>query len=265
METGLAGNEPEHAVVREVERAAEDTVRDARASRTHGFTVGIADNDPYAARMLGALIRRIRHESRIAWTVTLGVAAVRRCLDARTRPDVLVTDMSMEDISGVEVTRQIRSRSARPGIVCATSYSLLEYAVPAAEAGAQACVAKTDLKGLQYALEYAADGRPCPPPVPEGESTLARTDGVPSLPCFLTADEAYARLRLREGGAPANLSGKERETLRLYAQGADTSQVATALKVHRSTVATYERRACAKLNAKSRAQAVWVATRRGLL
>lgn len=64
---------------------------------------------------------------------------------------------------GVDVSRQIRSRGARPGIVCVTSYSLGEYETAAADAGAQACVAKTDLQGLAAAITAAADGLPYRP------------------------------------------------------------------------------------------------------
>ena len=224
-----------------------------------GISVGVVDNDPYAAKMLGTIIARLCPDARIAWTVTLGVAAVRRCLDEATRPDVLVTDMAMEDIGGVDVTRQIRSRSAKPGIVCVTSYSLGEYETAAADAGAQACVAKTDLQGLAAAITAAADGLPYQPD--------AAADSDTHHPVFLSAAEAYERLRVRgqESSAASALSAKEREVLRRYAQGEDTNGIATALGAHRSTIATYERRACMKLHAKSRAQAIWIAAQKGLL
>lgn len=255
--------------------------------------MGVVDNDPYAAKMLGTIIARLCPDARIVWTVTLGVAAVRRCFDETTRPDVLVTDMAMEDIGGVDVSRQIRSRGARPGIVCVTSYSLGEYETAAADAGAQACVAKTDLQSLAAAITAAADGLPYRPsakgpedgPGNRGNRTGSGTDLVTDIdtdatnqagatadsdthhPVFLSAAEAHERLRLRgqESSAASALSVKEREVLRRYAQGEDTSGIAAALGAHRSTIATYERRACAKLHAKSRAQAIWIAAQKGLL
>ena len=67
-------------------------------------------------------------------------------------------------------------------------------------------------------------------------------------------DQQYAR--------QGKLSNKERETLRLYADGLNTKEIAGRMGVSVATVATFERRATMKLNARSRAHAIAICIRR---
>lgn len=214
--------------------------------------IGLVDNDPYALKMLGMMIARLDPDFQVAWTTELGAVAVSRCLSPAKRPDVLVADMSMRDVSGTDVCRAIRVKTPAVGLVGITSYAIGAFRDEAARCGAQAIVGKTDLAGLTEAIRRAAQG------VATNDENSAFLDAADAH--VLLEDAALAGAR--EVGSVRALSAKERETLRRYADGDTTRQIAAAMGVGVPTVATFERRALAKLGAKSRAHAISICVRR---
>lgn len=217
--------------------------------------IGLVDNDPYAVKVLQTMIERMAADFRVIWTCDLGAVAISRCLNPAKRPDVLVTDMSMGDVPGTEVCRAIRVKTPEVGLVCVTSYSLASFRDEAVRCGAQALVAKTDLSGIARAIRCAARGMPM-----DGD---AGGNGVGNRETGFM-DAASAHMLLEDAGYAVRgaLSAKERETLRLYAEGLTTREIAVRLGVSAVTVATFERRACAKLGARSRAHAISICVRR---
>lgn len=221
--------------------------------------VGLLDNDPYALKMLETMIVRLDPRFEVAWTTELGAVAISRCLSPVRRPDVLVTDMSLRDVAGTEVCRAIRTKTPDVGLVAITSYALEAFRDEAARCGAQALVGKTDLRGLAEAIRRAARGLRYAPDADPG--SLAGQ-------VFLDAADSHVLLEdaaLAGGPGTRNagaLSAKERETLRRYADGESTRQIAAAMGVGVPTVATFERRALGKLKAKSRAHAISICVRR---
>ncbi|NMN00119.1 DNA-binding response regulator [Bifidobacterium sp. DSM 109958] len=236
--------------------------------------IGIVDNDPYALKVLRAVIGRLDPAFEVAWTAELGAVAVSRCLSPARRPDVLVTDMSMRDVSGTDVCRAIRVKTPAVGLVGITSYAVEAFRDEAARCGAQALVSKTDLAALTRAIRAAARGLPYDPQRPPAGSSksfessgAAGPSGAPAsdAPAFLTAADAHALLEDASLASPSSrraLSPKERETLRRYADGENTREVAASLGVSVATVGTFERRALAKLGARSRAHAISICVRR---
>ncbi|NEG79173.1 response regulator transcription factor [Bifidobacterium avesanii] len=224
---------------------------DGTDARGAVICVGVLDNDPYALKMLESMIVRLDPSFAIAWVTELGAVAISRCLSPAKRPDVLVTDMSLRDVPGTEVCRAIRTKTPRVGLVGITSYALDAFRDEAARCGAQALVGKTDLAGLALAIRGAAAG-------------------LASGTAFMDAVDAHVLLEdaaLAAGGTGARtgvgaLSAKERETLRRYADGETTKEIAAAMGVGVPTVATFERRALAKLGARSRAHAISICVRR---
>lgn len=219
--------------------------------------IGLVDNDPYAVKVLQTMIERMASDFRVVWTCDLGAVAISRCLNPAKRPDVLVTDMSMGDVSGTEVCRAIRAKTPEVGLVGVTSYSLASFRDEAVRCGAQALVAKTDLPGIARAIRCAARGMPL-----EGNGAGDRDAAGSKETGFMDAISAHMLLEDAAYVARGALSAKERETLRLYAEGLTTREIALRFGVSATTVATFERRACVKLGARSRAHAISICVRR---
>ena len=106
--------------------------------------LGIVDNDELTIGALTAYLRRHEPVIRIAWTVTAGRKAIELCLNEKKRPDVLLADMSLSDMEGVEVVRRIRLRTPLMPILAITSFPMEVYAPSVSNAGAQGIIAKRD-------------------------------------------------------------------------------------------------------------------------
>ncbi|WP_055426633.1 response regulator transcription factor [Bifidobacterium aesculapii] len=218
--------------------------RDARAqARRPIITIGLLDNDRFALAFLERTISELMGEAHVIWTTTSGRDAVARCLDTSTAPNVLLTDMSMDELSGPAVCRAIRVKSARVAILAVTSFSLAVYAPKAAEAGAQGIVPKAVEAPLVDAVRAVADGR------------VWRGTGSGDAP-FETAAAAHARLAGTRVPRQFLLSDREAEAMNLCSRGLDTMQIAADMHVGVSTVKTHLARAMRKLGAATRGQAV---------
>ncbi|WP_420897318.1 DNA-binding response regulator [Bifidobacterium goeldii] len=229
------------------------------------------------------MIARMDARFEVIWTSELGAVAIRRCLSTAKRPDVLVTDMSMRDVPGTEVCRAIRVKTPKVGVVGVTSYAVTSFCAEAARCGMQALIAKTDLNGMATAIRNAARGmatNACgrSDRLDDGGEVggtgivgdgVGRTGAAGAAFAGATADvrfldAASAHMLLEDGSYERRgaLSAKERDTLRLYAEGLATKEIAAAYGVSEATVATFERRALAKLGARSRAHAISICVRR---
>lgn len=200
------------------------------------ITVGIVDNDPYAVSVLSKLLRESGMD--VQWGTTSASAALRRCLFESATPQVLVSDVQMDDMNGMELCHQIRQRKTTPGIVMITAYPPRRYLEQAVRAGAQGLYLKTDVAGIRTGVRAAATG-----------------DTTQSDSGFMNCIEARNAL-LRNVSSKSELSERERTVIAMYADGFTTDDIMQQLFVSKGTVATYEKRACAKLGAATRAQAV---------
>lgn len=192
--------------------------------RNRNIRIGIVDNDQYALKVFGALIERMSSDFAVIWTCDLGAVAISRCLSPAKRPDVLVTDMSMGDVPGTEVCRAIRAKTPEVGLVGVTSYALASFHDEAVRCGAQALVGKTDLNGIALAIRNAAQGLPTNELVPGDEGSCNSLS-------FMDAATAYVVLEDTSYAHRGALSGKERDTLRMYADGATTKEIAGRLGI----------------------------------
>ncbi|WP_163230242.1 response regulator transcription factor [Bifidobacterium aerophilum] len=219
------------------------------------FRLAVVDNDQLTLTMLTLLVRRDLPEVDVTWACRRGRDAVARCLSADSRPDVLLVDMSLEGLSGVEVCRQVRAATADVALIGVTSFSLEHYAADALAAGAQCVMDKARVKDVCEAAVALANGR------------MPRTRYVSEL----TAAQSHALLAKHEGTgadidsatrsatAPAavvSLTEREREVMRLCAQGRSSREIGEMLGVGESSVKTYVMRAAKKLGARNRTQAV---------
>ncbi|TPF95936.1 response regulator transcription factor [Bifidobacterium sp. UTBIF-78] len=215
---------------------AQETAGQSRMIRPI-VTIGLLDNDEFSLAFLERSIGELMPEARVIWKTTSGRDAVARCLDTAQSPNVLLTDMSMDELSGLVVARTIRIQTARVAILAVTSFSLAVYAGKAAEAGAQGIVPKSVESPIIRAIRTVAAGGTW------GEG-------------FDTAAAAHARLGGRRVPRQFLLSDREAEAMNLCSRGLGTEQIAGEMQVSVSTAKTYLTRAIHKLGVTSRGQAV---------
>jgi two-component system response regulator NreC len=167
----------------------------------------------------------------------------------RLRPDVIVMDIAMPRGGGLEATRRIAEAGLPARVLVLTAHAEEQYLLPVIRAG-----------GAGYLLKSAADEELLDAirAVHRGEAYLP-----PPAAAMLLRD--YMR-RTGEGGAAlAELSPREREVVRLTAEGYDARDIGERLYLSGKTVETYRRRAMEKLGLQSRAELVRYALRHGLL
>jgi DNA-binding NarL/FixJ family response regulator len=178
-------------------------------------------------------------------------------LSRRTRPDVVLMDVRMPEMDGLEATRQLLAPPPhvehRPRVLMLTTFDVDDYVYEALRAGASGFLLKdappADLiAGVRI--------------VAAGEALLA-----PSVTRRLIAD--FARHRPATGGKPAlrltALTERETEVLTLVARGRSNAEIAQALVVAEQTVKTHVSRLFTKLDLRDRAQAVVFAYESGLV
>ncbi len=180
-----------------------------------------------------------------------GRAAVE--LARRLHPDVVVMDIQMPVLDGIEATRLLAGVGvAHPAkVLVVTTFNLDEYVYEALRAGASGFLLK-DAPPAQLLGGIRT--------VAAGSALLA-----PEVTRQLVGRYA-ARIRPTEG-APDDraLTPRELEVLRLIANGLSNSEIATSLVISPETVKTYVSRILAKLGLRDRVQAVIYAYRRGLV
>ena len=180
-----------------------------------------------------------------------GATAVRQA--AALRPDVVVMDVRMPGVDGIAATRQIVD-AGHGAVLVLTTFDIDEYVFGALRAGASGFLVKTvDPAGLIGAVRRLA----------AGESVLA-----PEVTRRVLDD--YARLdRTRAGTAApsarlAVLTARERDILRLVADGLSNREIAADLVISVATAKTHVSRVLAKLGCASRLQAAILAREEGL-
>jgi DNA-binding NarL/FixJ family response regulator len=163
-----------------------------------------------------------------------GSEAVR--LSRELKPDIVVMDLSIPELNGVEATRQIRGELARTEVLIFTEHEREQMIREAVSAGARGCVLKTDPEShLVNAIEALARRKPyftC------GESASLR--------------EAVVRPRRnRKKNDSSILTAREREVLQLLTEGKSNKDVAIRLGISVKTVETHRSATMRKLDMNS--------------
>lgn len=172
---------------------------------------------------------------------------------ATTAPDVVLMDVRMPRMDGVEATRRIVQRHPdRPRVVVVTTFDLDEHAFAALKAGASGFLLK-DASAEEVLAAIRA--------VHAGDAVLA-----PSTTRRLIAHVAGGLPGPRTGPGPLErLTGREREVLLEVASGASNAEIAARMFLSEATVKTHVGRLLAKLGLRDRVQAVVLAYETGIV
>jgi NarL family two-component system response regulator YdfI len=180
-----------------------------------------------------------------AGEATDGAEAVR--LAAELMPDVVLMDLRMPNVDGLAAIRQIKARHPEIQIVILTTYDDDEKIVQGLQAGARGYLLKDCGRQALFDTIRAAA---------RGESLLPSAV-VEKVVAHLTSPQPAP--------APALLSDRERQVLERIAQGAANKEIARQLQISERTVKAHATSIFNKLGVSSRAEAVAVALRQGLL
>jgi two-component system NarL family response regulator len=197
----------------------------------------IADDHPIVREGLAAMIDR-RPDMKVVAQAGTGREAIAQY--RIHRPDVALMDLRLPDLDGVQAIEAIRTDFPNARILVITTFDGDEDIHRALHAGASGYLMKdAPREHLMEAIRVVAAGQTCVPQ--RVAAKLAERESVPEI------------------------SGREREVLRLIAQGKSNQEIAVALTITAGTVKAHVNNILTKLNVRDRTQAVTQALKRGIL
>ena len=203
----------------------------------------IVDDHQVVREGLRAVLTSGRSNVQVVGDAPDGAEGVR--LATELRPDVVLMDLQMPRMDGVEATRQIRALSAPPPVLVLTTFADEPRIRDAIQAGA-----------IGYLLKDVAKEELV-------RAVLAAASGMPTL------DPVAQQVLLKQLAQPAKspfepLTPRERDVLRLIARGASNKEIAAELFLSVGTVKSYVSAILPKLGVQDRTQAALFATKHGL-
>ena len=208
--------------------------------------VVVADDQPLVRAGFAAVIAHV-DDLQLVGEAADGAAAVEVVRD--TRPDVVLMDIRMPRMDGIEATRRILEQPGTTRVIVLTTFDIDDYVYASLRAGASAFLLKDATpEALVDAVRVVA----------AGEALLA-----PSVTRRLI--ERFAGSGPLDESALRHLTDREREVLALVARGLTNAEIGERLYVSAATAKTHVGRVLAKLNARDRAQLVVIAYETGLV
>ncbi|MDO4263598.1 MAG: response regulator transcription factor [Deinococcus sp.] len=208
------------------------------------ITLLLADDHPVVRKGTRELLEA-EADLRVLGEASSGAEVV--ALAQELRPDIVLMDMSMPDMTGVEATRRIKAGQGRVSVLVLSSYDDDAYVFAALEAGAAGYLLKeaSEEELLRAVRAVAA-----------GESVLHPSIARKVMARF--SAQAPAEMDLTE-----DLSPRELEVLRAAARGGSNKEIARTLGISPRTVQVHLGNVFSKLNVGSRTEAVLAGIRRG--
>ncbi len=164
-------------------------------------------------------------------------------------PDVIIMDVGMPDLNGIEATRQITATSSGIKIIALSMHDDRRFVLNMLEAGAAGYILKDDaFKSLSKAIRMVVINKAY---FSHKLADLAETKGF----------TGPSRLKSMDS---SSLSGREREVLQLVSEGKTSNQIAEDLHISAKTVETHRQQVMLKLNIKNVAELTKYAVREGL-
>ena len=169
---------------------------------------------------------------------------------ARFQPSVVLMDIRMPELDGLEATRRILAADPGARILILTTFDLDEYIYEALQAGASGFVLKDDP----------------PEQLIAAIRTVAAGDALLSPAVTRRVIQQFTRIpRAAQPSGLEQLTGRERDVLRLVAQGLSNAEIGEQLYIGETTVKTHVTHVLQKLQLRDRVQAVVLAYQTGLL
>lgn len=209
----------------------------------------VADDDALVREGLSA-IAALEGDIEVVGEAANGIDAV--AWTRKLKPDVVLMDVRMPDLDGIEATRRILAGPQPPRVIVLTTFDRNEYVYEAMRAGASGFLLK-DVRRGQLAAAVRA--------VVAGDTLIA-----PTITRRLI--EEFCRAPSGSGGRHprlAALTARETEVLELMARGLANAEIGARLSVAETTVKTHVARVLSKLEVRDRAQAVIAAYETGLV
>jgi DNA-binding NarL/FixJ family response regulator len=207
----------------------------------------LADDHGIVRRGLRSLLEETGHS--VVAEAADGLEAVRLCEEHR--PDLLIIDIGMPKLSGIEVAARAQKLDRPPAVIILSMHADESYIIRALAAGARAYLLKdaTD-EDLVPAIRAVASGKPF---------------FSPAVTAVLVED--YMRTLQKRGLTDSYhlLTDREKEVLHLLAEGRSNKEVATLLDLGLSTVETHRANLMQKLNLHNTAEIVLYAVRKGII
>jgi len=174
-------------------------------------------------------------------------------LTRNLKPDVVVMDVRMPKLSGVEATKRIKEEFPKVNVLVMTAHDEDEYVFACLQAGAKGYLLKTaDIEELVQAIRMVAQGKSALAPEVTGKVVAQFTSGKTLPEVLATTQEDYDGLTDRELGV-----------LRLVGQGLSNKQIGKKLFISDRTVQAHLSNIFSKLSVSSRTEAVMHAVRKG--
>jgi DNA-binding NarL/FixJ family response regulator len=213
------------------------------------ISILIADDQPLARNGLQAMLGA-QEDLEVVGEAEDGAQAVEEAL--RLRPDVVVMDIRMPKLDGIEATRRLQQHAGAPRVLVLTTFDLDEYVYEALRAGAGG-----------FMLKDAPPGQ-----LAEAVRTVAVGDSLLAPAVTRRLVERYVRRPPPDAAARdtfGELTERELEVLRLVAGGLSNAEIAERLFLSEATVKTHLTRILSKLGLRDRVQAVVLAYESGLV
>jgi DNA-binding NarL/FixJ family response regulator len=208
--------------------------------------VVVADDQPLVRAGLRMILETEPHIE-IVGEASTGVEAIEVC--EREHPDVVLMDVRMPVMDGIEATRRVTSAAEPPRVLVLTTFDLDEVVYDALRAGASGFLLKdAPEERLITAIRVVA----------EGGSLFA-----PTVTRRLI--EEFANRGHTEPARVEGLTGREAEVLQLVARGMSNTEISAELFISENTVKTHVARVLMKLGLRDRVQAVVLAYESGLV
>jgi two-component system, NarL family, response regulator LiaR len=205
----------------------------------------VVDDHPIVLKGTQALLSEV-DDLMVIGTASNGNAAIKLC--ASLKPDVILMDIIMPEMDGIEAIRQIIAENPDAKILVLTSFITDERVFPAIKAGALGYILKdSNLDELVNAIRQVYHNEPCLHPI------VARI----MLKDFLNKPEIKI-------SAENTLTEREVTVLKLLAQGKGNQEIAEKLVIAEVTVRTHISRILQKLHLENRVQASLYALRHGI-
>ena len=207
--------------------------------------VMITDDHPVVREGLSAMLSR-EQDIEVVGEAVNGREAIEKARNLK--PDVVLMDLRMPEVDGVEAMRQIRVDNPDIKFIVLTTYDNDEYIFRGIEAGARAYLLKDSPREEMFrAIRVVSEGGSLIEPAVAGKVL-----------------DRFAELS-RQVQVPATLSEREVEVLRLIAKGISNKIIATSLSISESTVKTHVQSIFNKLEVNDRTEAVTEAIKKGII